>query len=307
MLPNGSGPPAGTTRPRTVVLVTDINPSPSSKPDDQHPAETIAQGQDLTNSRRRSLNFDGMVNARDLGGLVLADGSGVIDCGRLVRSASPQLLSERGAQQLYSYGVRTVVDLRTRGEQEREGYGPLGRYYDDGTITHLDAPLLSESSWAHDPVGTAAGLDDPARHYISYLADTDTLNLIATSVSETAARGEATLLHCAFGKDRTGVVSALLLDTAGACHDAIIDDYQATTAHLDQLIERFRGARSYFRDLTNPDPVAMAPQAVGIAGMLRWLGTEHGGSAAFLARAGVRADTLLALRRHLRYQAVLSG
>ncbi len=249
----------------------------------------------------RSLNFDGMLNVRDLGGLPLADGSGVVDCGRLIRSASPQLLSEQGADQLYRYGVRTVVDLRTAGEQRNEGYGPLEEYYRDGRITHLDAPLLSDAHWATDPVGTSAGLDDPARHYISYLGDGQTITRIASAVAETAGNRSATMIHCAFGKDRTGVAIAVLLDAIGVEHSSIVTDYHATINHLPALIERFRGARSYFRDLGAPDPAAMAPQPLGISGLLRWLDHTHGGATGFLAGHGAGADVLVSLRRHLRY------
>ncbi len=270
------------------------------------PASTVPSSARLSEPSLhvRSLHFEGMVNARDLGGLPLIDGSGVVDCGRLVRSASPQLLTEVGAQQMYDYGVRTVVDLRTGGEQRAEGYGPLGRFYEDGRITHLDAPLLSDSSWATDPVGTTAALDDPARHYVKYLANGPTVARIAGAVADTAAAGGATLLHCAFGKDRTGVIAAVLLDAVGTTHDAIVSDYHATAEHVATLIERMRGSRSYFRDLGTPDPVAIAPQPQGIAGLLRWLDQQYGGAAGYLAGHGAGADVLVALRRHLRYRRV---
>jgi protein-tyrosine phosphatase len=256
--------------------------------------------QDLHQSR--SVHFDGMLNARDLGGLQLADGSGVVDCARLLRSASPQLLSEAGAEQLYSYGVRTVVDLRSPGEQLAEGYGPLTAYYDKGLINHLDAPLLTDASWATDPVGTTHAALDPASHYINYLSAGAALARIATALADTAALGAATILHCAFGKDRTGVATAVMLDAIGADHTDIVEDFSLTAHHVPALIERMSGARSYNRDLAKPDLVALAPRPEGIAGMLSWLAINHGGSAAFLASNGVRADVLLGLRRHLRYQ-----
>lgn len=312
MMQRGTRAPIGSIRPdvfstpanrrhsRTVHIMIDTPGTTSGSPDHDPVQPTIGRSDDPYLTEERGLHFDGMVNARDLGGLPLSSG-GVSDCGRLVRSASPQLLTQRGAEQLWQYGIRTVVDLRTTGEQQREGHGPLNEYYQDGRITHVDAPLLSDDSWATDPVGTPAALGDPAAHYISYLANGPTTVRIASEVASTAAQGGSTLLHCAFGKDRTGVITAVLLDVVGVGHEAIVNDYHATSRNLPALIQRFRGARSYFRDLSTPDPAAMDTQPEGIAGMLRWLSHTYGGSAGYLTHHGADTGLIVALRRHLTY------
>ena len=292
--------PANHRRSRTVDIMIDTPDTNSGTPDSTPAQPSVRPSHDRFLTEERGLHFDGMVNARDLGGLPLSSG-GVSDCGRLVRSASPQLLTQRGAEQMWQYGIRTVVDLRTSGEQQREGHGPLDEYYQDGRINHVDAPLLSDDSWATDPVGTPAALGDPASHYISYLTNGPMTVRIASEVASTAAQGGSTLLHCAFGKDRTGVITAVLLDAVGVGHDAIVSDYHATSRNLPTLIQRFRGARSYFRDLSTPDPVAMDTQPEGIAGMLRWLGHSFGGSAGYLTHHGADAGLIVALRRHLTY------
>ena len=68
---------------------------------------------------RRDLVWDGCINVRDLGGLPTADG-GVTCWGRIVRSDNPSRLSGRGWEALHTYGVRTVVTLRTVGTDDAE-------------------------------------------------------------------------------------------------------------------------------------------------------------------------------------------
>src|ERR1700759_2354943 len=74
----------------------------------------------------RWIDLEGAVNARDLGGLPLADGSGAVAAGRLLRSDNLQDLTPRDVATLVDdHGLRAVVDLRTGAEVHLEGPGPL--------------------------------------------------------------------------------------------------------------------------------------------------------------------------------------
>jgi protein-tyrosine phosphatase len=248
----------------------------------------------------RALHFDGLPNTRDLGGIRLRDG-GVIDCGKVIRSASPQFLTETGAEEIYRYGVRTVIDLRSPQEIAAEGLGPLMSYVRDGRVKHLAAPLLSDDARATDPIGTVDGVDDAAAHYINYLRAAERFVAIAERVIETAAAGGATLLHCALGKDRTGVSVSVLLDAVGVDHHHIVDDYALTAPHVPHMVNRLAASQSYRRDFTSPNWAALAPQPHGIAGMLTWLERTYGGAAQFLLDHGLSHSRLEQLRAELQY------
>ena len=249
----------------------------------------------------RELNFDGLPNVRDLGGIPLADRSGVVDCGRVLRSASPQLLTEQGAEQLIAYGVKTVIDLRSPTEAETEGSGPLTRHYNDGTLQRINVALLSDMQRKTDPVGTADAVEDPSQHYINYLADPSPFIRISRALLDATAQGGSVLLHCALGKDRTGVSAAVLLDVAGADHGSVVHDYDWTRHHVRQIVERLGATGSYRRDFTTPDWDSLAPQPAGIAGMLEWLHQRFGGAGDYLHQGGLDLSELAQLRNVLRY------
>ena len=242
-----------------------------------------------------------MPNARDLGGLPLEDGTGVTDCGKVIRTPSPQFLSKEGAVELYQYGVRTVIDLRSPIEARNEGNGPLEEYYNSGRINRIELSLLSDNQRATDPVGTPEASNDPALHYINYLHDGLLFTHLAQAVIATSLADGATMIHCALGKDRTGIAVAILLDAVGTDHSAIIDDYALTAPHLVEMVDRLGSNGSYSRDFSSPDWEALAPRPEGISGTLQWIARTHGGSASYLRNHGLHSDQLSQLRSQLRY------
>jgi|LauGreSuBDMM15SN_2_FD.fasta_scaffold02059_4 protein-tyrosine phosphatase len=267
-----------------------------------NPSSRLPEEQDqMPVASHRELTFEGLPNVRDLGGITLGSDLGVVDCGKVLRSASPQFLSPQGAKQLIEYGVKTVIDLRTPEETAVEGSGPMSEHYESGLIKHLPVPILSERQRATDPVGTANALVDPAHHYINYLANPAPFVMIARAVLETSSRGGAVLLHCALGKDRTGVSAAVLLDAAGAVHHEVVEDYAITRRHMRTMVEGLASSVSYRRDFTTPDWSALAPQPEGIAGMLSWVKQNYGNAGHFLLSGGLTETELGALRSALRY------
>lgn len=252
----------------------------------------------------RELKFEGLPNARDLGGIPLADGSGVVECGKLLRSASPQLLTQRGAEQLVSYGVKTIIDLRSPREAEAEGSGPLEICYKEGRLKRVNVAILSDKQRKTDPVGTAKAVNDPSQHYINYLENPTPYVEIAREVLNAVAQGGSVLLHCALGKDRTGVSAALLLDVAEADHSAVLHDYDWTKHHVREIVGRLGYSGSYSRDFTTPDWPSLAPQTEGIAGMLTWVHQKFNGAGQYLHQGGLEISELTQLRNLLRYQSV---
>jgi protein-tyrosine phosphatase len=170
----------------------------------------------------RELSWDGCVNVRDLGGL------GQIRPGAVVRMEAPELLTEAGWAAAWSYGVRTVVDLRDPGEGEPDrAPRPAG-------VTTVQVPL--------DPVGTPfyehwKQIDNLASplYYPAMLAEQPRLVVAAVRAIASAAPG-CVVFHCAGGRDRTGLLALVLLALAGAAPEAIISDYLLT---YDRMKERY--------------------------------------------------------------------
>ncbi len=257
----------------------------------------------------RWIELDGAVNVRDLGGLPTADGR-VVQSSRLIRSDNLQDLSERDVRRLVDdLRVRAVADLRTGVEVSSEGPGPLAER-PEVEIRHFS--LFPESGQTTD----AAAEDEPVvlpwqtqrraervQHrgasgvYLGYLDDRadsvlDTLRLIAQTDG-------ATIVHCAAGKDRTGVVVAIALAEVGVQRDAIVADYARSAERIEGIFDRLRSTRTYAGDMANASADQHAPRAATIERLLDVLDTEYGGAPGWLRAHGWTEADAAALRAKL--------
>jgi protein-tyrosine phosphatase len=173
----------------------------------------------------RALSWDGFLNVRDLGGLPLGAG-GETAWGRVARSEAPSFLTERGWRELREHGVRTLVDLRcpTEGVYEtRNGVRRLGQ-----PIFHQDDPAFA---------ALVRDIRDTGVFYRALVGFSH--EAIARAVAAVAdAPPGGVLVHCHHGRDRTGIVAALLLALAGVRPDSIAEDYVATRAALEARHEQ---------------------------------------------------------------------
>jgi protein tyrosine/serine phosphatase len=253
------------------------------------------------------IDLEGAVNVRDLGGLPTADGGSTVP-GRLLRSENLQELSPADIARLVEdIGVTTVVDLRTTGEREIEGPAPLDAV---PGVRHAHHPVLLELGSASEAVSEALLVTkierDRARypdditcgHYLGYLEErpeevTGALRSIAT------AEGAA-IVHCAAGKDRTGVIVALALTAACVRPEAIVADYMATGDRIDAIIERLRRSKTYAEDVTTGPVQAHLPRPETMRAFLEQLDVRYGGLPRWLAGHGFADDELSRLRGKLR-------
>jgi protein-tyrosine phosphatase len=169
------------------------------------------------------LPWPGGRNVRDIGGRALRDG-GTTAYGRVFRSAAPEYLTDEGWLAAKAAGVRTVVDLRNAPvETQRTPDHPTIRPESLDGLVFVQAPT-------EDPDDVeflrlcGPWLDHP-RSWVdnARLAPTR----IAVAMRAVARAGPGVLVHCAGGRDRTGMISAMLLALAGATADAIVEDYAA--------------------------------------------------------------------------------
>jgi protein-tyrosine phosphatase len=134
------------------------------------------------------------------------------------------------------------------------------------------------------------------RSYMRYLRRRP--DSVAESVKAIARTDGAVLVHCAAGKDRTGVVVALALDAAGVDRDLIVADYLATTERIDAIIERLLGSRTY-RDELSPDAKKHVPVPGAMERVLELVDERYGGAAGFLRANGLSDDDLALLYRRI--------
>ncbi len=174
-----------------------------------------------------TLAIDGLINLRDLGGLPTASGA-LTRPGRLLRSESPHTLSESGLRELLDLGIGAVVDLRTTSEREQRP-SPLA----EAGVHTLHAPIFTDDEDYPDHLSTAAEV------YCWWLRERR--NGVAAAMSAIADAPSAPILvHCHAGKDRTGVVIALVLRLAGVSIDDIADDYAISGVQLAEMLARDR-------------------------------------------------------------------
>jgi protein-tyrosine phosphatase len=254
----------------------------------------------------RWVDLEGAANARDLGGLPLTRG-GSTASGVLLRADNLQELTAWDVRRLVDeLGVRVVVDLRTSVEVELEGPGPLAG---DGRVEVRRRSLYPEAGERTDidvgaifPWRVRGGGDDssepaPVRAYLGYLRDRPD-SVVAALRDVAGARG-ATIVHCAAGKDRTGVVAAFALAVAGVRRDAIVADYVATEERLAPLVARLRASTTYAADLHGRTLDSHRPRAETMERVFDMLEERHGGPIGWLAQHGFDARDVAALRARL--------
>ena len=253
------------------------------------------------------IELDGAVNVRDLGGLPTSDG-GTIVPGRLLRSENLQELTPGDVSRLVDeIGLTTVVDLRSTNEVAVEGPAPLDAL---PGVRHAHHPVLREfldvSDTAKAALLTEMAEEDRERypddfmtgHYLGYLENRP--DEVVAALRSIATAPGAAIVHCAAGKDRTGVVVALALTVGGVESEVIVDDYMATDERLEAIVERLARSRMYSNGVTSRPVQAHAPRAETMKAFLGQLGTRYGGLGDWLARHGFGPDDVSQLRAKLR-------
>lgn len=225
------------------------------------------------------LSWDGCVNVRDLGGL------GRIRPRAVVRMEAPERLSEHGWAAAWAYGVRTVVDLRNADE-----YGP-DRAPRPAGITTVRVP--------QDPLGTPflehwAEIDNLGSplYFPAMLAEHPEPVIAAVRTIAEAAPG-CVVVHCAGGKDRTGLLALVLLTLAGAAPEEIIADYLLSYDRMKQRYDElgFRDQLTAVTDLLATRGTTIEASLTSTITALRMPG--------FLLRNGLSETELAALTARL--------
>jgi protein-tyrosine phosphatase len=254
----------------------------------------VPPGRAAVVTAERRIPFEGITNLRDLGGYPTADG-GVTRWGRVFRADALHKLTADDLEAFHELGVMTVYDLR--GDVERADF--------PGPVPSLHLSIVGRPRDADPPPPppkmTARDGEELLRNtYVGALTHSATeIGTIMRGLSDPGLI--PALFHCHGGKDRTGLVAAVLLLALGVERDTVLDDYEATSL--------YRFPEDQHDSLANMLQAGISPEAAaGVLGTPRWAMAEAvdlllaspGGVAGFLTGpAGLKRGELAALREHL--------
>jgi protein-tyrosine phosphatase len=229
----------------------------------------------------RVIPLEGALNVRDLGGLM--GDHGAVPYDHFIRAANLAKLTPADREVLYKHDVVLDIDLRTP-EEDRGSPDALAS---DPHIRYLPISLLGASMTRPTSL---RGM------YVDALAsDQPQFKQVFEAIA--AAGQGGVLYHCTVGKDRTGMISAMLLQLAGVPRDQIVHNYAVSAYYLKPLTETGPMA-----DIIKKQPAVaalMASPPDAIEGFLDALDSQYGGTAAYLTRIGVSAGDIAKIRARL--------
>lgn len=233
---------------------------------DDTPVFFIIQHPDGTHTviGERTIPLEGCFNFRDLGGYVNTAGKAV-KWGKLYRSSLLTNITEKDKDTLEKLGVSWICDLRSTSE-----------------IAAKPTPALAHIKNRHIPIGTAKNestesqkIDIPDDHRVyeplmgeSYRVFVQSKDGFREIFNDIIEKEEVPFLfHCTAGKDRTGVLGALLLKLLDIPENTILADYELTNQYADNILGEMQGLVNAFSnsekkiDLENFRPMAEARPA----------------------------------------------
>ena len=237
----------------------------------------------------RRLEWEALLNARDLGGLPTAGGRET-RWGAVVRSDSLSSLTPAGRDAAVAYGIRTIVDLRLPFELKDEPNPFAAR--DQHGVAYHNVSFIDPAS---RPPGMATTLAE------DYLGMLDRFGRRVARVVTTIADAPdgGVVIHCAAGKDRTGLIVALLLSTAGVAPELIADDYALTAESLRSRDERYLAEGPGERAEREAAIRHFRARPEVMAEVLAGLDDRYGGAERYLLGIGVRPADVDRIRARL--------
>jgi len=239
----------------------------------------------------RPLALQGSFNFRDLGGLEAGDGRRIRH-GRVFRSDALHRLTDDDVTRLERFGIETVFDLRSRPELEKDGVGPFVE-----SVRHLHMPLVEITLSPFDPDIDWMSLNLHDRYMDMLRGGGETVRAVLELLAAPSAA--PLVFHCTGGKDRTGVVAAVLLRLLGVPDDVVIADYATSQEYLRGFIE---GYREMLTD-QGLDAEAVAYLTSSPPERMRYtldeLDRRWGSTEAYVGEHGIDDDVIERLRRNL--------
>lgn len=245
---------------------------------------------------QRHYNLPGLINFRDLGGYPVTDLAGnprTIKPGKLFRAGHFHDVDDSAQQALQALGIDAVFDLRNSKEREKrpnrfaETHAPVTH--------HLELDPGSGATWQgvfkRSDGAEKIALDTQQVEQVMRTLNTSLVTdhaAVYRQMFETllAREPQAAVIHCASGKDRTGIAAALLLAALGASRDTIVADYLLSNEYLDAKHHIARAIADFGNVLSMTSSTALQAlyevRAAYINAALDKIDTEYGGMESYL-------------------------
>jgi protein-tyrosine phosphatase len=244
----------------------------------------------------RHLALEAVHNFRDIGGYpVVGPVPGTVRTGVLYRADGLNRLTEADIDTVSALGLRTVIDLRTLDEVDERGRFPLERH--PAAWHHLS---IIDVTWTGDTLHEHLDASDFLMTRYLEMGESGARAIVGLFDVLASPGALPAVFHCAAGKDRTGVVAALVLGALGVPDRSIVADYALTGEAMERM-------RSYAL-ATNPEmaarmatmpPAFLAAEPAAMEGFLALVRARHGSIVGYLHSVGVSDHTIDAVRAAL--------
>lgn len=242
----------------------------------------------------RRVPLSGLYNFRDLGGYRSALG-GSVRWEAVYRADGIHRVAGSDLDLVQSLGLRCVIDLRTPAEVEA-GRAPVDAL---GAASYHHLPLLETLEETVRPAAVADPASALADNYVEMLQGGS--RSVARAFELMADADNMPLVfHCAAGKDRTGILAALLLSVLGVPDEEIAQDYALSAPAVERMVtDLLSAASSGSHDVpVIPEWLLSAPPAAMLQTM-ESVRSRYGSAEGYLAAIGVSGGTIEDLRSSL--------
>jgi protein-tyrosine phosphatase len=241
----------------------------------------------------RIVAFAQVHNFRDLGGYQTDDGHST-RWGQLFRSDAMHDLTESDLEVLRKLGIVTIVDLRNADEVRRVGRGLLA----NEPARFINAPVLAGAMM--EERGGDVEFDDDylATRYMQYLQGGG-VAFVRALREMTVADNYPLIFNCFFGKDRTGVLAALVLGCLGVSREQIIADYAITASRVPFIVKKLSRDPAHKETIERTDARLLAADERTMTSFLDRLERDYGGALSWALSSGISSARLHVLSETL--------
>ena len=226
----------------------------------------------------RRLLWDACYNIRDLGGYSTKHKKQT-RWRAFVRADNLARLSPDGKKALIAYGVKTIIDLRSEYELDMDPPAFASFHGQNGFPQSMNLPILDEN----DKVGIEAINQTPSlTEMYSIIIDRYQENIAQIMRTFAKATNGTILFHCHSGRDRTGIIAAMLLSLVGVDYSTIAKDYTISNVYIQPTFES-----------------SLIEQPEIMLHFLAYLDTQYGGTRPYLLKSGVSETDLTSIYHHL--------
>ncbi|MBK0422713.1 tyrosine-protein phosphatase [Leucobacter sp. CSA2] len=236
------------------------------------------------------------VNLRDLGGI--RSGAVAVQRGVAIRADDLSYITDEIADLLVTGGLAAVIDLRSPGEVGLTGRGPLAAH----AVAYHHLPLMGDIGASVDSEAPVLTHEVMGEMYVGMVERA--APMLVTALNIIAYTPGATAFHCAAGRDRTGVLAAMLLLALGVSDEEIIADYAKTGPNMPAIQQRtsavvgplLLGMGFDYEELMRRTRLDDGPMDVSMRILIDRLRGRYGSALAPLQSAGLSDATIARLR-----------